>query len=79
MSGVVSPFCSGGDCVQLEQLDDGRVAIRDTNTGAELVFTQAEIAAFFAAVLVGAFDDYAGGIDAIYDQFRTDPAAGRPA
>lgn len=70
----VSPFCSGGDCVQLEDLDDGTVAVRDTkHPDVQLVFTKPELAAFFAGVLIGAFDDYAGGIDAIYDQYRSQP------
>jgi hypothetical protein len=70
----VSPFCSGGDCVQLQHLDDGRVAIRDSkHPDVQLTFTQAEIAAFLAAALIGAFDDYAGGIDTIYDHYRAQP------
>lgn len=68
---VKSLTCSGGDCVALAALPDGRVAIRDTKTpDVELTFTEDEIAAFFAAVLVGQFDDLAGGEDAIHAQYN---------
>jgi hypothetical protein len=67
---IKSSRCSGGDCVALAQLDDGRVAVRDSkNPDVELTFTKDEVAAFFAGVLIGDFDHLAGGIDEIHARY----------
>jgi Domain of unknown function (DUF397) len=55
----VSSFCSLGDCVEVGQLPDGAVAVRDTKDrerGTPLVFTPEEWTAFVAGVKNGEFD-----------------------
>ncbi|MGH3566679.1 MAG: DUF397 domain-containing protein [Pseudonocardia sp.] len=49
---------SGGDCVEVADLDGGRRAVRDSKdpTGPALIFTPAEWAAFTAGVRAGEFD-----------------------
>ena len=49
---------SGGDCVEVADLDDGGWAVRDSKnpTGPALIFTAAEWAAFTAGVRDGEFD-----------------------
>jgi hypothetical protein len=48
-----------GNCVELAELPDGRVAVRNSRfpEGPRLVYTRAEIAAFVLGVLAGEFDD----------------------
>lgn len=51
----------GGECVEVAPLADGRIAVRNSNhpdRGAVL-FTRAEIAAWFEGVKAGEFDDLA--------------------
>jgi hypothetical protein len=51
-----------GNCVELAELPDGGVAMRNSRqpAGAVLVYTRAEIAAFILGVRAGEFDDLAG-------------------
>lgn len=48
-----------GNCVELAQLADGRVAVRDSKHPADgtLIFTRAEMRAWVAGVRTGEFDD----------------------
>lgn len=48
-----------GNCVELAELPDGRVAVRNSRSphGPVLVYTRAEIGAFLAGVRAGEFDD----------------------
>jgi len=48
-----------GNCVELAELPDGEVAVRNSRqpAGPALVYTRAEIAAFLAGVRNGEFDD----------------------
>ena len=49
---------SGGNCVEVAVLDDGRRAVRDSKNphgGGTLIFTSAEWAAFTAGVRYGEF------------------------
>jgi Domain of unknown function (DUF397) len=51
-----SPHCSAGSCVELADLPDGRVAIRDSNEAKQsqiLVFGSDEWAEFVAAIRAG--------------------------
>ena len=51
----------GGDCVEVAPLDDGRIAVRNSNhpqKGAVL-FTRAEMDAWIKDVRAGEFDDLA--------------------
>lgn len=50
---------SGGNCVEVAPLDDGRVAVRNSNhpdSGA-VIFTRAEMDAWVKGVKAGEFDD----------------------
>lgn len=49
---------TGGNCVEVTHLDDGRRAVRDSKnpTGPVLIFTPAEWDAFTAGVRDGEFD-----------------------
>ncbi len=49
----------GGQCVQVAALDDGRIAVRNSNHPDEGVvfFTRAEMAAWIKGVKNGEFDD----------------------
>jgi hypothetical protein len=51
-----------GNCVELAELTDGMIGLRNSRhpTGPVLVYTRAEIAAFFVGVRHGEFDDLAG-------------------
>lgn len=51
-----------GNCVELAELPDGGVAVRNSRhpAGPTLVYTRAEIAAFIHGVRAGEFDDLAG-------------------
>ena len=51
-----------GNCVELAELPDGEVAVRNSRhpAGPTLVYTRAEIAAFIRGVRAGEFDDLAG-------------------
>jgi Domain of unknown function (DUF397) len=48
-----------GNCVELAELPDGDVAVRNSRhpAGPALVYTRAEIAAFLSGVRNGEFDD----------------------
>nr|WP_236071142.1 DUF397 domain-containing protein [Streptomyces polyasparticus] len=50
-----------GECVELTDLPDGRVAVRNSRfpSGPALVYTKAEIAAFIQGAKDGEFDDLA--------------------
>lgn len=50
-----------GNCVELAELPDGGVAVRNSRhpAGPTLVYTRAEIAAFITGVRAGEFDDLA--------------------
>lgn len=50
-----------GNCVELAELADGTVAVRNSREpqGPVLIYTRAEIAAFFEGVHRGEFDDLA--------------------
>jgi Domain of unknown function (DUF397) len=55
----ISSFCSLGDCVEVGQLPDGAVTVRDTKDSerrAALTFTRDEWAAFVQGVKAGEFD-----------------------
>lgn len=52
---VTSSFCVGGECVAVAAPADG-VIVRSTVSGAELIFTDVEWAAFVAGVRNGEFD-----------------------
>jgi hypothetical protein len=55
----ISSFSTGGNCVEVGQLEDGSVAVRHsklTGTGGSLTFTGDEWAAFIAGVKAGEFD-----------------------
>jgi hypothetical protein len=55
----ISSFCSHGDCVEVGQLPEGSVTVRDTkdpDRRTELVFTRDEWAAFVLGVKAGEFD-----------------------
>jgi hypothetical protein len=53
----VSSYCSCGDCVEVGQLADGSIAVRDTKDRANsLIFTAQEWSAFVAGVKDGEFD-----------------------
>lgn len=57
MSRRRSSFCSGGDCVWVELLDDGRIGISSCEAGdVDLVCTPDEWSAFVAAVKNDEFD-----------------------
>lgn len=51
-----------GNCVELAELPDGGIAVRNSRqpAGPTLVYTRAEIAAFIVGVRAGEFDDLAG-------------------
>lgn len=51
-----------GNCVELAELADGGVVVRNSRhpAGPTLVYTRAEIAAFIRGVRAGEFDDLAG-------------------
>jgi hypothetical protein len=51
-----------GNCVELAPLADGAVAVRHSRhpNGPALIYTPAEIAAFFGGVKDGEFDDLLG-------------------
>ncbi len=53
-----SSYCSGGHCVEVASLPDGRVALRDSKdlSVPHQVFTQPEWIAFVRGVKVGEFD-----------------------
>lgn len=56
MSGRVSSFCSGGDCVQVQLIADV-VLVNSTVEGTPRIgFTTAEWEAFVAGVKLGEFD-----------------------
>jgi hypothetical protein len=50
-----------GNCVELAELAEGMIGVRNSRhpAGPVLVYTRAEIAAFFVAVQHGEFDDLA--------------------
>jgi Domain of unknown function (DUF397) len=49
-----------GACVELAELPDGGVAMRNSRhpAGSQLTYTRAEIAAFVTGVYAGEFDDF---------------------
>ncbi|MDR7300655.1 DUF397 domain-containing protein [Haloactinomyces albus] len=51
----------GGQCVEVAVLDDGRVAVRNSNDrgAGAVLFTRAEMAAWMQGVEAGEFDDLA--------------------
>lgn len=51
-----------GNCVEVAQLPDGRVAMRNSRHpgGPALIYTRAEMAAFVAGARDGDFDAFAG-------------------
>lgn len=51
-----------GNCVELAELEDGRVAVRNSRdpNGVMLVYTRADFAHFVAAAKDGDFDDLLG-------------------
>lgn len=52
-----SSLCSGGDCVEVGLFPaTDEIAVRDTKTGAGLLFTREEWAAFIAGAKAGEFD-----------------------
>lgn len=54
---MISSFCSGGECVEVERLRDGGVIVRNTQILSEdVTFTAEEWAAFVAGVKNGEFD-----------------------
>lgn len=59
MSGRISSFCSGGDCVEVERIGDV-IAVRAAHVARlpqrELLFSLAEWAAFIAGAKHGEFD-----------------------
>jgi hypothetical protein len=54
-----STFSFEGNCVEIRELPDGRVAIRNSGEpdGTPTAFTRADIDAFFKGVKAGEFDD----------------------
>jgi hypothetical protein len=56
-----SSFSSVAECVEVAELDDGRIGLRNSNDpGAGMVaFTRGEIDAFVRGVKAGEFDDFA--------------------
>jgi hypothetical protein len=54
-----SSHCAGSDCVELAQLPNGGIAIRnsDSSTSDVAVFTRSEIEAFLKGAKAGEFDD----------------------
>ncbi len=60
---TISSFCSIGGCVEVGQLPDGVVAVRDSKDPrrrTSLVFTPEEWTAFLGGVKNGEFDTVAG-------------------
>jgi Domain of unknown function (DUF397) len=58
MSGRISSFCSGGDCVQVERIGDV-IAVRESHNGrlgGQLLYSLAEWEAFIAGATNGEFD-----------------------
>ena len=51
-----------GNCVELAELSDGAVAVRNSRnpSGPVLVYSRGELGAFLAGVRSGEFDDLAG-------------------
>jgi hypothetical protein len=51
-----------GNCVELAELPLGRVAVRNSRqpSGPALIYTRAELAAFFQSVKEGEFDEMTG-------------------
>ena len=56
-----SSFSAAGSCVELAQLPDGRIAIRNSNAPSDGItfFTRVEIDAFLKGAKAGEFDEYA--------------------
>lgn len=57
----ISSYSNNGSCVEVAKLPDGSTAVRNSNhpDAGTVVFTPAEMAAFFAGVRAGEFDDLA--------------------
>ncbi len=53
--------CSGGTCVEVAALPDGRVAVRNSNhpDAGAVLFTRTEMDAWIKGVKAGEFDDFA--------------------
>lgn len=51
-----------GSCVELAELDDGRIAVRNSRNpgGAALIYTRPEVSAFIHGVKDGDFEDLLG-------------------
>lgn len=51
----------GGDCVEVAPLEDGRIAVRNSNhpEKSAVLFTRAEMGAWIKGVKAGEFDDLA--------------------
>lgn len=54
-----SSYSSAGNCVEIAELPDGRIGIRNSNHPSEAatVFTRSEIDAFLRGAKSGEFDD----------------------
>ena len=54
-----SSYSSAGNCVEMAELTDGRIGMRNSNRPSEAVavFTRSEIDAFLQGVKAGEFDD----------------------
>jgi hypothetical protein len=55
-----STFSSIGECVEVAELDDGRIGVRNSKApeSGTVYFTRAEIDAFVKGVNAGEFDDF---------------------
>lgn len=51
-----SDGCAGGDCVEVANLPDGGVAVRNSHGGPALTFTRGEWEQFLAGAHRGEFD-----------------------
>lgn len=55
-----STFSSIGECVEVAELSDGRIGVRNSNApdAGTVYFTRAEVDAFVKGVQAGEFDDF---------------------
>lgn len=56
-----SSFSAVAECVEVAELDDGRIGVRNSNDpdAGMVAFTRGEIDAFVKGVKAGEFDDFA--------------------
>ena len=55
-----STFSGMGECVEVAELDDGRIGVRNSKApdAGTVFFTRAEVDAFVKGVQAGEFDDF---------------------